>query len=85
MKIIVKYQIIDSNNLNYGMFNENGVMIPNKRITDRQVPLGGTASNLGWLNQDVHRFTNEIKETYPDADTIEYQLTECHYDNWLKI
>lgn len=82
MKIIVKYQIIDSNNLTYGMFKENGEMIPNKRITDRQVPLGGIASNLGWLKQDVHRFTDEIKETYPEADVIDYQLIEWDCGSW---
>ena len=82
MKVIVKYQIIDSNNLTYGMFEENGKMIPNKRITDRQVPLGGTASNLGWLKKDVHCFTDEIKEIHPDADIIYYQFLEWDYDSW---
>lgn len=82
MKVIVKYQIIDSNNLAYGMFKENGEMIPNKRITDRQVPLGGIASNVGWLKQDVNCFTDEIKGIHPEADFIDYQLLECDYDSW---
>lgn len=82
MKIIVKYDIIDSNNLTYGMFEENGNIIPNKRITDKVHPLGGIASNVGWLKQDVHHFTDEIKEIFPECDSIEYNIVECDYNNW---
>ena len=82
MKIIVKYQILDASNLTYGMFREDGTMIENKRITEEKVPLGGIASNEGWLKQDVHRFTDEIKEIHPEASNIEYQLVQCDYDSW---
>lgn len=82
MKVIVKYQIIDHSNLTYGMFKENGEMIQNRRITDRKIPLGGTASNIGWLKQDVHRITDEILEMHPEHNSVEYELFECNHDNW---
>lgn len=82
MKVIVKYHIINSNTLTYGMFEENGNIIPNKRITDKIITLGGIASNVGWLNQDVHRCTNEIKEIFPKCNSVEYSLVECDYDKW---
>jgi hypothetical protein len=76
MKVTVKYQIINSENLSYEMFQENGEMIENKRITDRKVPLGGIASNLDWLKQDVHCFTEEIKGMFPDVEGVDYVLIE---------
>ena len=82
MKVICKYQILDASNLTYGMYREDGTMIENKRITDEKVPLGGIASNVGWLKQDVHRCTDEIKEMHPEAYNIEYQLLECDYGSW---
>jgi len=82
MKVIVKYQVIDSNNLTYGMFKLGGEMIANPRITDQQVPLGGVASNIGWLRQDVHRCTGDIMEFHPEYDSIEYELVEMDYDRW---
>lgn len=76
MKVTVKYQILDTNNLSYGMFQENGKMIENKRITDEKAPLGGIASNLDWLERDVHCFTEQIKGMFPDVEDVEYVLME---------
>jgi len=83
MKVIVKYQIIDYSILIYGMFQENGDIIRDNRITDRISPLGGIASNESWLEQDVHRCTDEIKEMFPNATDIKYELVECHQSEWL--
>jgi len=82
MKVIVKYQILDAYTLTYGMFREDGTMIENKRITEDKVPLGGIASSVSWLKEDVHRSTGEIKEIHPEASNIEYQLVECDYGSW---
>jgi hypothetical protein len=72
MKIIVKYQIIDANNVNYGMFFENGKMVVSPYIKDREVPLGGTASNEAWMRVDV-RANKYIKELFPDEEvTFEF-------------
>jgi len=79
MKVIVKYQIINSETLSYGMFQDNGEMIENEMITNNKVPLGGIASNLNWLKQDVHRCTNEIKEMFPNVKDVDYILTECEF------
>lgn len=80
MKVIVKYQILDASNLLYGMFREDDTIIENKRIPERKVPLGGIASNVSWLQQDVHRFTDEIKEMHPEIDTVEYVLVETDFE-----
>jgi hypothetical protein len=82
MKVIVKYQFLDSSNLTYGMFDENGVMIENTWITDRKVPLGGIASNVRWLEKDVHSFTSGIKDRFPNVTEIDYQLFECDCLTW---
>jgi len=81
MNVIVKYQIIDSSNLRYGMFKEDGEVIQNKRIKEKY-PLGGIASNLSWLEQDVHRCTDEIKEMFPQIKDIKYILLECDIESW---
>jgi hypothetical protein len=64
MNVIVKYEIKNQDWLEYGMFETMENMIPNLLIKDRKVPLGGVASNLSWLQQDVHWATDEIKERF---------------------
>ena len=82
MKVIVKYEILDDSNLTYGMFEEDGTLIPNIRITEEEVPLGGIASNVGWLKKDVHRCTDEVKELFPEVKDVDYELLECNQNEW---
>ena len=83
MKVIVKYGIIDHSNLAYGMFKEDGEMIPNDKITERKVPLGGISSNTDWLRVDMHRFTDAIREQFPEAEDVEYVLTCSPVSEWI--
>ena len=81
MKVIVKYEIKSHDWLEYGMFETMKDMIPNLRIQDRKVPLGGIASNLYWLKKDVHRATDEIKQRF-SANDVEYVLFELPMSEW---
>jgi len=81
MKVIVKYEIKNHDWLDYGMFETMADMIPNLLIKDRNVPLGGVASNLSWLERDVHRATDEIKERF-SVNEVEYVLLEVPISQW---
>ena len=81
MTVIVKYEIKSHDWLEYGMFESMDNMIPNLLAKDKKMPLGGVASNVSWLQRDVHSQTNGIKERF-GVEEVEYFLFELPMNQW---